>query len=237
VRRILTLVPELPRLRLSSIDVAEVDDELMRLIGEEPRLMPHLHLSLQAGSDMILKRMKRRHNRAQAIAFCRAARDRRPGITFGADLIAGFPTETEAMFAESLALIEACGLSFLHVFPFSARSGTPAAAMPPLPKALCKERAAQLREAGTRQRARYFETLVGRSISVLVENRRGGLARGHSDGFAPVDIVTDDCNIQTGSLVTARIDGHDGTRLSACFVETRNADVHRSITQRRASAH
>ena len=220
VRRILTLVPELPRLRLSSIDVAEVDDELMRLIGDEPRLMPHLHLSLQAGSDMILKRMKRRHDRAQAIAFCHAVRDRRPEIAFGADLIAGFPTETEAMFAESLTLVDECDLSFLHVFPFSARSSTPAAAMPQLPKALRRERAARLREAGARRQAHYFDTLVGRRISVLVENRREGLARGHSDGFAPVDIACEDTTVGRGAFVTARIDGHDGTRLSAGLIAT-----------------
>ncbi|MEX2202440.1 MAG: MiaB/RimO family radical SAM methylthiotransferase, partial [Dongiaceae bacterium] len=215
VRRILTLVPELRRLRLSSIDVAEVDGELMRLIGEEPRLMPHLHLSLQAGSDMILKRMKRRHNRMQAVAFCRAVRDLRPEIAFGADLIAGFPTETDAMFAESLALIDECDLSFLHVFPFSARSFTPAARMPQLPKSLCKERAARLREAGARRRARYFDTLVGRSMSVLVENRRADLARGHSDGFAPIDIACTGTDIGRGSLVTTQVVSHDGTRLKA----------------------
>jgi threonylcarbamoyladenosine tRNA methylthiotransferase MtaB len=220
VRRILKLVPELPRLRLSSIDVAEVDADLMRLIGDEPRLMPHLHLSLQAGSDMILKRMKRRHNRAQAIAFCSRARALRPEITFGADLIAGFPTESDAMFAESLDLVAACDLAFLHVFPFSARNGTPAARMPQLPKSLRKERAAHLREAGARQRTRHFDTLVGRSVAVLVENRRAGLARGHSDGFAPVDIVSGDIvsgdsDVQRGAIVSVRVDGHDGARLTA----------------------
>jgi threonylcarbamoyladenosine tRNA methylthiotransferase MtaB len=230
VRRILKLVPELPRLRLSSIDVAEVDADLMRLIGDEPRLMPHLHLSLQAGSDMILKRMKRRHNRAQAIAFCSRARALRPEITFGADLIAGFPTESDAMFAESLDLVAACDLAFLHVFPFSARNGTPAARMPQLPKSLRKERAAQLREAGARQRTRHFDTLVGRSVAVLVENRRAGLARGHSDGFAPVDIVSGDSDVQRGAIVSVRVDGHDGARLTA-----RPVADHRSM-QRLASA-
>ena len=132
IRRLLAMVPELPRLRLSSLDVAEVDSDLWRLIAGEPRLMPHLHLSLQAGADLILKRMRRRHLRGQAIAFCREARRLRPDITFGADLIAGFPTETEAHFADSLALVEECGLTWLHVFPYSAREGTPAARMPQL---------------------------------------------------------------------------------------------------------
>jgi threonylcarbamoyladenosine tRNA methylthiotransferase MtaB len=236
VRRILKLVPELPRLRLSSIDVAEVDADLMRLIGDEPRLMPHLHLSLQAGSDMILKRMKRRHNRAQAIAFCRAARDLRPEIAFGADLIAGFPTETDAMFAESLALIDACDLSFLHVFPFSARDGTPAASMPQLPKALRKERAAQLRAAGARQRSRHFDTLVGRSVPVLVENRRADRARGHSDGFAPVEIVSGGSDVQRGSIVSVHVDGHDGTRLTARLVDIKDRqETHRSVASRLVS--
>jgi threonylcarbamoyladenosine tRNA methylthiotransferase MtaB len=214
-RRILKLVPELPRLRLSSIDVAEIDDDLVVLIGDEPRLMPHLHLSLQAGSDMILKRMKRRHNRAQAIAFCRDMRALRPDMVFGADLIAGFPTESEAMFDESLALIDECDLSFLHVFPYSARSGTPAARMPQLPGPVRRERAARLRLAGNRQRALHFDALVGREATVLVEERRAGVVRGHSDGFAPVDIVSRDGDAGPGDIVTVRIDGHDGARLVA----------------------
>src|SRR5260221_1916153 len=133
VRRLLALVPELPRLRLSPLDPLEIDEELWRLIGEEERLMPHLHLSLQAGDDLVLKRLKRRHNRADALAACRRARERRPGIALGADLIAGFPTESAAMFANTLALVEECGLTHLHVFPYSARQGTPAARMPQLP--------------------------------------------------------------------------------------------------------
>ncbi|HEV2300743.1 MAG TPA: tRNA (N(6)-L-threonylcarbamoyladenosine(37)-C(2))-methylthiotransferase MtaB, partial [Stellaceae bacterium] len=148
LRRLLLAAPEIARLRLSSLDPAEIDDELWRLIGEEPRLMPHLHLSLQAGDDVILKRMKRRHSRDEAIAVARRARALRPEIALGADLIAGFPTETEAMFAKSLDLVAECGLAFLHVFPFSARPGTPAARMPQVAAAAVRERAARLRAAG-----------------------------------------------------------------------------------------
>src|SRR6202521_4642155 len=148
VRAILRHLPELPRLRLSSIDPVEADDDLWRALAEEERLMPHLHLSLQAGDDLILKRMKRRHSRADAIAFCTEARRLRPGIVFGADLIAGFPTETEVQFRNSLALVDDCGLTFLHVFPFSARPQTPAAKMPQLGRGIAKERASRLREKG-----------------------------------------------------------------------------------------
>lgn len=185
VRRLLALVPELPRLRLSSLDPVEMDEDLWRLIGSEARLMPHLHLSLQHGADLILKRMKRRHLRADAIALARRARALRPDIVFGADLIAGFPTETEEHFAEMLDLVEACGLSFLHVFPFSARPGTPAAKMPQLPVALRRERAARLREAGMRAAQRLFATRLGREESVLLE--KGD--RGHTEHFAPLRLV------------------------------------------------
>ena len=147
-RRLLAAVPELERLRLSSLDPAEIDEELWRLLAEEPRLMPHLHLSLQAGDDLILKRMKRRHSRAEAIAVARRARALRPEVALGADLIAGFPTETEDMFRRSLDLVAECGLAFVHVFPYSARPGTPAARMPRLPDPVVKERAARLRAAG-----------------------------------------------------------------------------------------
>jgi threonylcarbamoyladenosine tRNA methylthiotransferase MtaB len=185
VRRLLALVPELPRLRLSSLDPVEMDEDLWRLIGSERRLMPHLHLSLQHGADLILKRMKRRHLRADAIALARRARALRPDIVFGADLIAGFPTETEEHFSEMLDLVEACGLSFLHVFPFSARPGTPAAKMPQLPVALRRERAARLREAGARAAQRLFATRLGREESVLLE--KGD--RGHTEHFAPLRLV------------------------------------------------
>ncbi len=185
-RRLLALVPDLPRLRLSSVDVVEIDADLKRLIAEEPRLMPHLHLSLQAGDDMILKRMKRRHLRNDAIAFCQEARSLRPDIVFGADLIAGFPTETEEMFANSLALVAECGLTFLHVFPFSARIGTPAAKMPQLSGTVRKERAARLREAGAAALGRYLASRVGAPTRLLVERSESGAAFGHDDHFAPV---------------------------------------------------
>ena len=181
-RRLLALVPELPRLRLSSLDPVEMDDDLWRMVAEEPRLMPHLHLSLQHGADLILKRMKRRHLRADAIALCERARRLRPGIAFGADLIAGFPTETEAHVAETLDLVEACGLSFLHVFPYSERPGTPAARMPQLPVPLRRERAARLREAGRVASRRLYESRLGHVEQVLLERPD----RGHSTQFAPV---------------------------------------------------
>ena len=185
VRRLLALVPELPRLRLSSLDPVEMDDDLWRLITEEARLMPHLHLSLQHGADLILKRMKRRHSRADAVALAARARRLRPGIVFGADLIAGFPTETEAHFLETLALVEDCGLSFLHVFPYSERPGTPAARMPQLPVRLRRERAARLREAGARAAARLFDARIGQEEAVLFEHAD----RGHTEHFAPLRLL------------------------------------------------
>jgi threonylcarbamoyladenosine tRNA methylthiotransferase MtaB len=185
IRRLLALVPELPRLRLSSLDPVEVDEDLWRLIAEEPRLMPHLHLSLQHGADLILKRMKRRHLRADAIALAERARRLRPGMVFGADLIAGFPTETEAHFAETLSLVEACGLSFLHVFPYSERPDTPAARMPQLPVPLRRERAARLREAGAKAAARLFAARLGQEETVLFEHPD----RGHTEQFAPLRLL------------------------------------------------
>ena len=169
VRRLLALVPDLPRLRLSSLDCIEIDDDLWRLIETEPRLMPHLHLSLQAGDDMILKRMKRRHLRDDAVAFCRRVRTLRPDIVFGADFIAGFPTETEEMFENTLRMVEDCGLTWLHVFPYSPRPGTPAAKMPQVDGAARKERAARLRALGAEAEARTLASLVGREVSVLIE--------------------------------------------------------------------
>jgi threonylcarbamoyladenosine tRNA methylthiotransferase MtaB len=177
-------VPDLPRLRLSSLDPVEADKDLWRLIADEPRLMPHFHLSLQSGDDLILKRMKRRHNRANASAFCRRARDLRPDVAFGADLIAGFPTESEAMFQNSLRLVEECGLDFLHVFPYSARAGTSAARMPLLPGPLRKARAARLRELGAAALDRFLAAQIGRHHRVLVE--QGG--RGHGENFAAVAV-------------------------------------------------
>ena len=182
VRRLLALVPELRRLRLSSIDPAAIDDELWRLLGEEDRLLPHLHLSLQAGSDLILKRMKRRHLRADAAAAVRRARSLRPGVAIGADLIAGFPTETEALFRETLDFVAEAEVAFLHVFPYSERPGTPAARMPSVPVALRRERAARLRAAGRVVAGRFLDAQVGRTISVLTETGDSG----HSEHFACV---------------------------------------------------
>jgi threonylcarbamoyladenosine tRNA methylthiotransferase MtaB len=198
VRRLLALVPDLPRLRLSSIDAVEVDSDLLDLIATEPRLMPHLHLSLQAGDDMILKRMKRRHTRQDAVDFCRQVRALRPDVVFGADLIAGFPTETEDMFRRSLDLVEDCDLTWLHVFPYSARPGTPAARMPQLPKTVRKERAACLRNAGAAAVTRYLQSRIGSTARVLVE-REGA---GRCEHFAPVAVGKDAPN---GALVDATI--------------------------------
>jgi len=208
VRRLLALVPDLPRLRLSSLDAVEMDDDLWRLVAEEPRLMPHLHLSLQAGDDMILKRMKRRHLRADAIAFAEKARRLRPDMVFGADIIAGFPTETEAMFQNSLDIVEQCGLTWLHVFPYSPRPGTPAAKMPQVPGPVRKERAARLRAAGEAQVARYLAEQIGRSGNVLIE--RPGLGR--NEGFAEV-IVPD--HYEPGTIIRCTMTGVAGTQLTA----------------------
>ncbi len=212
VRRLLALVPELERLRLSSLDVIEVDEELLRLIAEEPRLMPHLHLSLQAGDDMILKRMKRRHLRADAVKFAAEVRRLRPDVVFGADLIAGFPTEDEAMFRNSLALVEDCGLTFLHVFPYSARSGTPAAKMPQVKGDIRKERAARLRAAGQAAMQNYFAQRIGAPVSVLIERAEDGMGFGHSEHFAPVRMNS---SAAIGSVVTGRVAGHTQEHLLA----------------------
>ena len=185
VRAVLKHVPELPRLRLSSIDSVEADAALLAAIAEEERLMPHLHLSLQSGDDLILKRMKRRHSRADAVAFCAEARRLRPDMVFGADLIAGFPTETEAMFANSLAHVEECGLTFLHVFPFSPRPGTPAARMPQLDGAVIARRAGALRAHGVAALARHLERAQGRRIQVLMENG----TQGRAPDFTPVRLA------------------------------------------------
>lgn len=208
VMRILKLVPDLPRLRISSIDSIEADENLMRAIATEPRLMPHLHLSLQAGDDMILKRMKRRHLRDDAIAFCAEARRLRPDMTFGADIIAGFPTETDEMFENSMRLVTECDLTWLHVFPYSPRSGTPAARMPAVPGAAIKERAARLRAAGEVQVARHLETQLGRTHRVLLESTR----MGRTEQFTEVLFSADQ---PEGQIVTAHINGVNGTRLAA----------------------
>ncbi|MDE2133446.1 MAG: tRNA (N(6)-L-threonylcarbamoyladenosine(37)-C(2))-methylthiotransferase MtaB [Alphaproteobacteria bacterium] len=187
VRKILRLVPELKRLRLSSIDSIEVDAELMTAIAEEGRLMPHFHLSAQSGDDMILKRMKRRHTRAHTVGFCEEVRRLRPEAAFGADLIAGFPTETDEMFENTVKLVDDAGLSTLHVFPFSARKGTPAARMPQLPRALAKERAGRLRAKGAAAQAKRLAALIGSEQLLLVE--KPGLGR--TPCFAPVRLATD----------------------------------------------
>ena len=187
VMRILRLIPDLPRLRISSIDSIEVDENLMLAIGTEPRLMPHLHLSLQAGDDMILKRMKRRHLRDDAIKFCEDARKLRPDMTYGADIIAGFPTETDAMFENSLKLVADCDLTWLHVFPYSARTGTPAAKMPAVNGRDIKQRAAQLRQAGDAQVDKHLTAQIGHTHNVLMENPR----MGRTEQFAEVSFDTD----------------------------------------------
>ena len=208
VLRILKLVPDLPRLRISSIDSIEVDEALMQAIATEPRLMPHLHLSLQHGDDLILKRMKRRHLRDDAIRFTEAARRLRPGITFGADIIAGFPTETEAQFENSLKLVEDCRLTWLHVFPYSPRQGTPAARMPQVDGAAIKARAARLRAAGDAAARRHLDALAGTTQTLLTEGPR--LAR--TETFAEVAFDTDQ---PEGTLLRTRLAGHDGRRLRA----------------------
>jgi len=208
VMRILKLVPDLPRLRISSIDSIEVDENLLQAIATEPRLMPHLHLSLQHGDDMILKRMKRRHLRDDAINFCREARKLRPDMTFGADIIAGFPTETDAMFANSLALVADCDLTWLHVFPYSPRPGTPAAKMPAVNGKLIKERAAKLRAAGATQVDLHLAAQTGKTHKILMENAR----MGRTEQFTEVLFDRDQPESQ---IVQARITGFAGQQLTA----------------------
>jgi len=207
VKAILAGVPDLPRLRLSSIDAVEADDDLLDALASAPRLMPHLHLSLQAGDDLILKRMKRRHDRQTAIALCALLRAARPGLALGADLIAGFPTEDDAMFENTLALVEECGLAFLHVFPFSPRAGTPAARMPAVAAGAVKARASRLRAAGEAAHRRHLESRIFTRQRVLVE--RPGLAR--AEDFTLVAIKGG----APGAITEVDIGGHDGTRLIA----------------------
>jgi threonylcarbamoyladenosine tRNA methylthiotransferase MtaB len=207
VKTILRQVPEVKRLRLSSIDSIEADAELLEMIATETRLMPHLHLSLQSGDDMILKRMKRRHLRDDSIRFCEEVRALRPDMVFGADIIAGFPTETEAMFENSLDIVEKCGLTYLHVFPYSPREGTPAARMPQVRREIVKERAARLRAAGERAYARHLASLAGTAQSVLIE--REGLGR--AEGFTLTALDAG----QPGEIVDAVVTGDDGERLLA----------------------
>ena len=208
VKRILKDVPELARLRLSSIDSVEADDDLLDALANELRLMPHLHLSLQAGDDLVLKRMKRRHSRRDAIAFCERVRRLRPDVAFGADIIAGFPTESEDMFSRSLDLIDECGLTQLHVFPFSARPGTPAARMPPLERSIVKERARRLREKGQIALRAHLEREIGRRRTVLAESR----ALGRTEQFTPVRLAAP---IAPGVILDLTVTGHDGRQLLA----------------------
>nr|WP_313535022.1 tRNA (N(6)-L-threonylcarbamoyladenosine(37)-C(2))-methylthiotransferase MtaB [Sphingomonas sp.] len=203
IERILRHVPNLKRLRLSSLDGIEVDDRLFALLTQEPRVMPHVHLSLQAGDDMILKRMKRRHARAQSVALAERLRVARPEIAIGADLIAGFPTEDETMFENTLALIADCGVVHGHIFPYSPRAGTPAARMPQVAPATIRDRAARLRAAAAEQRARWLETLVGSHQQVLVE-RPGD--RGHAENFAEVRLTAPRQTGETVNVTIARVE-------------------------------
>ncbi len=212
-RQILKLVPGLDRLRLSSIDQVEADKDLMIALAEDERLMPHLHLSMQSGDDMILKRMKRRHNRDDAIKFCEEARRLRPDIVFGADLIAGFPTETEEMFAQTLDIVATCGLTYLHVFPFSPREGTPAARMPQVDRAVSKERAGRLRETGEMRLAKFLDSQKDREVSVLIE----GKGVGRTPQFAEIVLADDNAATsvmsESGSLQKFVVTGSTGHRL------------------------
>ncbi len=213
VARILREVPRLERLRVSSIDVAEIDEEFLHVLAGEERLMPHLHLSLQAGDDLILKRMKRRHTRRQAIEFCQRVRQLRPEVALGADIIAGFPTETETMFHNTLTLVDDCDLVWLHVFPFSPREGTPAARMPQVDPSVRRARAARLRKAGERRRQRHLAAQEGQVVAVLVEEP--GMARAPDNAVVRVDPA-----LPAGEIVKVRIGGHDGERLIAEGAET-----------------
>jgi threonylcarbamoyladenosine tRNA methylthiotransferase MtaB len=207
-RRLLALVPELPRLRLSSLDPAAIDRDLWDLIADEPRLMPHLHLSVQAGSDLILKRMRRRHSRAGALAVIDRARMLRPGVAIGADFIAGFPTETEALFQETLGFLDEAAIPYLHVFAYSERPGTPAARMPGVPEPVRRDRAARLRAAAIPHAAAFHAALLGRVVQVVAE-RGGG---GHTEHFAPVRLATAH---PPGTLLPARVTAADATGLQA----------------------
>jgi len=212
VRAILGHVPDLPRLRLSSIDSIEADETLLDAIASEPRLMPHFHLSMQHGDDLILKRMKRRHLRADSIAFCEIVRRLRPDASFSADMIAGFPTETEAMFANALSIVEACGLSRVHVFPFSPRAGTPAAKMPQLDRGLIRQRAARLRERSDHAWRKHIARLIGTEQPVLFE--KAGFGR--TPDFTPVRITASDAVPAT--IAPVAITGHDGGTLAGALV-------------------
>ncbi len=206
IRRVLALVPELKRLRLSSLDPVEIDEDLWCLIAEEPRLMPHLHLSVQSGNDLILKRMKRRHLRQDIIDLCSKARNLRPNIEFGADIITGFPTETEEMFQNTLDIVEKCDLTYLHVFPYSEREGTPAAKMPPVDPAVRKERAKRLRDLGDKQLQKLLKRHVNKTVDIIVEKENFG----RSESFVPVIVEQD---LQAGQLARVELTAINGDKL------------------------
>jgi threonylcarbamoyladenosine tRNA methylthiotransferase MtaB len=208
VKQVLKHVPDLQRLRLSSIDSVEADDDLLDALASESRLMPHLHLSLQAGDDLILKRMKRRHLRADAIAFCERVRSLRPDVVFGGDIIAGFPTESEEMFARSLALVDECGLTHLHVFPFSPRPGTPAARMPQIRREVIKQRARRLREKGADALRLHLDSQIGARLRVLSESRE----LGRTEQFTPIKLAAP---TEPGIVLDIVVAGHDGEKLIA----------------------
>ena len=201
-------VPELPRLRISSVDPSEIDTDLLKVIAQEHRLLPHFHFSLQAGDNIILKRMKRRHCRNDAIEICNHIRNLRPNATFGADLIAGFPTETQEMFSNTLKIIEECDLTHLHVFPYSERNGTPAAKMPPIPQKERRRRATLLREAGKRRMHNLLKDSIGKAASVLVE--KNGI--GHCERYLPFQLITP---VQDGTLIRCLIKEANGDVLQA----------------------
>ncbi|MEM9221454.1 MAG: tRNA (N(6)-L-threonylcarbamoyladenosine(37)-C(2))-methylthiotransferase MtaB [Pseudomonadota bacterium] len=207
VERLLAAAPDLPRLRLSSIDSIEADPALLNVIESESRLMPHLHLSLQAGDDMILKRMKRRHLREDAVAFCQNVRARRPDVVFGADIIAGFPTETDEMFSRTLGLIEDCGLTHVHVFPFSPRTGTPAARMPQVPREVVKDRASRLRQSARAALERTQKRAIGAAVQVLIEDDN----KGHTSHYLPARLAG--AHADPGTLVQCVVVGVDGPAL------------------------
>lgn len=208
IRRLLGLVPELKRLRLSSIDVAEIDEDLFDLMAHNEKLMPHFHISLQAGDNMILKRMKRRHNREQVVDFCHALRKIRPEVSFGADIIAGFPTETDEMFENTRRLISEAGVQYLHVFPYSEREGTPAVRMPQVPMQIRKERAAILREEGRKEQEKFFRQNIGRKVQLLVEKNNNA----HTESFIPVKLEGD---YESGQLVEAELTDSKGDYMLA----------------------
>ena len=208
VKQLLVMLPNLKRLRLSSLDPAVIDDELLKIISTEPRLMPHLHFSVQAGSDLILKRMKRRHSREGLISLCKKIKQLRPEIVFGADIIVGFPTETEENFSDTLRIVDEANLTYLHVFPFSARPETPAARMPQVEKKIIKKRSEILRIKGDKIKTEYFKSLIGKEVTALVE--KGD--RGYTESFAPIKFTEP---VKRGKIVSAKISGFSNERLSA----------------------